>query len=85
MLLQYTKNKGFCDDLDEGKLSFPIILSNMGVSYIFTLKVLVVIADLEVSSKQGRKLTYIKVRLMRSEATKNRYFKPDHTVYSDPG
>jgi hypothetical protein len=24
-------------------------------------------------------------RLMRSEATKNRYFKPDHTVYSDPG
>lgn len=33
----------------------------MGVSYIFTLKVLVVIADLEVSSKQGRKLTYIKV------------------------
>lgn len=33
----------------------------MGFSYIFTSKVLVVIADLEVPSKQGRKLTYIKV------------------------
>ena len=32
-----------------------------GVYYIFALKVLVVVADLEVSPKQGRKLTYIKV------------------------
>lgn len=25
--LQYKQNKGFCDDLDEGKLSFPVILA----------------------------------------------------------
>lgn len=31
------------------------------MAYIFALKVLVVISDLEVSSKQGRELTYIKV------------------------
>lgn len=33
---------------------------SMGIYYIFALKVLVVIANLEVSSKQGRKLTNIK-------------------------
>ena len=32
-----------------------------GIWYIFALKVLVVISDLEMSSKQGRELTYIKV------------------------
>lgn len=25
--LQYKQNKGFCEDLDEGKLSFPVILA----------------------------------------------------------
>ena len=34
---------------------------SMGIWYIFALEILVVISDLEMSSKQRRKLTYIKV------------------------
>ncbi|KZN86668.1 Fusicoccadiene synthase [Penicillium chrysogenum] len=71
----YTKNKGFCDDLDEGKLSFPIILSMQSPGFSNTA-----LSSVFKGSQKGQTLSLEMKQYMLEEITARGAFSETKAV-----
>ncbi|KAJ5259899.1 hypothetical protein N7505_009280 [Penicillium chrysogenum] len=71
----YTKNKGFCDDLDEGKLSFPVILSMQSPGFSNTA-----LSSVFKGSQKGQTLSLEMKQYMLEEITARGAFSETKAV-----
>ncbi|CAI7590152.1 unnamed protein product [Penicillium glandicola] len=71
----YTKQKGFCDDLDEGKLSFPIILSMQTPGFSNT-----VLSSVFRGSQKGETLSHEMKQYILEEITARGAFSETKSV-----